>query len=161
MSELTQELLKDLFNYSDGALYWIRSPARPTRAGTRAGRISHGYESISIDYKKRLSHRLIFLYHKGYLPKYLDHINGITTDNRIENIRECTLSQNNFNSTISNANTSGVKGITWSKSCKKWQAQIKKNGKRIYLGVFSDIKDAEACVKKRRTELHGEFVNHG
>jgi len=66
---------------------------------------------------------LIFLYHHGYLPKFVDHIDGNKKNNRIENLREATKSQNAMNQKVSTRNTSGIKGVMWHKRDKKWFVQ--------------------------------------
>src|SRR6478752_4511704 len=87
------------FSYrDDGFLLWKRSRSNGY-SGKVAGYVnSHtGYVKIRFKYLAYLAHRLIFVYHYGYEPKYIDHINGIRTDNRIENLREATPTQNCMN----------------------------------------------------------------
>jgi len=157
---ITQDRVKSLFEYRHGELIWKIIPSRNVHIGDIAGHISSdGYCRIFIDNIPYLAHRLIFLYHHGYLPKYIDHKKG--KSNKIGNLRECTGSQNQFNSKLSKANTSGVKGVRWNKAAKKWQAGIRVNSKYIYLGIFTDIKKAAEAVKSGRIKLHGDFVNHG
>jgi hypothetical protein len=98
MTKLTTEEIKHLFDYKDGVLYWKISPARNTSAGARAG-TSKGrrYESISIKGKTYTTHRLIWLWHDMPCAVLLDHINNNRFDNRIENLRAATASQNQHN----------------------------------------------------------------
>lgn len=85
-----------------------------------------------------------------------DHINRNRLDNRRSNLRLCSVAQNNFNR-IKKDNTSGQKGVHFSKSCNKWMARIAANNTRHYLGVF-DTKDlAIAAYKKAELIYHGEF----
>ena len=84
---MTKEELHELFEYRDGNLYWKINRVTKKCIGKKAGsKCKNGYEHIQINYKYIYSHRAIFLYHHGYLPKILDHINGIRDDNRIENL---------------------------------------------------------------------------
>lgn len=76
---------------------------------------------------------------KGY---EIDHINGDGMDNRRINLRVCTHSQNMLNMKITSRNTSGYKGVHFHKKLNKWRARICVNGRKICLGVFSDIKEA-------------------
>lgn len=91
----------------------------------------------------------------------LDHINGIKTDNRISNLRECTRSQNSANSNLHSLNTSGLKGVTFHKKSKKWQSAVKVDGKSIYLGLFVSKYDAHNAYEKKAKELFGEFYCNG
>ena len=69
--ELTQNLLKELFDYRDGELYWKVKKAVNTKVGDRAGGvILGGYRIIGINGKSYLTHRLIFLYHHKHLPLF-------------------------------------------------------------------------------------------
>ena len=154
----TQKYLQELFDYKDGNLYWKGMRGTKNYAGERAGsRLPTGYEHIMIDGKYIYSHRAIFLYHHGYLPKILDHINGIRNDNKIENLREVTAFQNAWN-TKTKIGISGIKGVTWDKAHKKWMAQLRANNKKIYIGRFTCLKEAEAAYKKYLAEHHGEFT---
>lgn len=168
MGELTQELVRKLFEYrEDGCLIWKYHPDKSKKyyIGTVAGMLmSDGYYRVSILGKKYRLHRVIFLYHKGYLPEFpvtIDHITGNRDDNRIENLREATKSQQNYNKPISNSNTSGIKGVCWDKTNRKWKTKVESNGKRYTVGYFSDIEEAKNAVRQLREKLHGEFCNHG
>ena len=132
------------------------------KAGDIAGTLkSHGYLCVGINYNSYRAHRLIFLMHKGYLPKTIDHINGDKLDNRIENLRAATVGQNQHNRKTNANNTSGYKGVSWSKAQKKWTARITLERKIIHLGYFANVEEAAEVVRKAREELHGSFANHG
>ncbi|MBN3757254.1 Fis family transcriptional regulator [Paraburkholderia sp. Tr-20389] len=90
-----------------------------------------------------------------------DHKNGYRTDNRRENIRIATAGQNRSNSRLAANNTSGFKGVSWSKADKCWYAQIRIGGKRKYLGGFKAPEEAHAAYCKAAQELNGEFANFG
>lgn len=164
MRDLTVDLLNHLFEYDKetGNLIWKTRPTNSMKAGEIAGsETEKGYIRIAINHKKYRAHRLVFLMHKGYLPKTLDHINGDRKDNRIENLRPATLAQNSMNRDISSKNTSGYKGVGWDKHKNKWRAVIKTSGERIHLGYFANVEEAGQVMRKAREELHGEFANHG
>ena len=159
---VNQETVKTLFNYSDGKLFWKIKPCFRVKRGQEAGTLGNdNYEHIGIFGKVYMLHRIIYLYHHGYFPKYIDHINGNTLDNRIENLRKVTVTENQYNSKKRKDNTSGIKGVSWYKRDSKWRAQIKVNGKNIHLGTYTDIVEAENIIKKYREQHHGEHHNHG
>ena len=83
-----------------------------------------------------------------------DHINHNGLDNRKTNLRTVTNQQNAFNAGLSSANTSGAKGVSWSKTRKKWCAYIHINSKAIPLGRFFNIKDAISARKKAELKYH-------
>jgi AP2 domain/HNH endonuclease len=69
---------------------------------------------------------------------WVDHINGVTLDNRRKNLRLCEPWQNAHNAAMNKNNTSGYRGVSWNKTSKKWVANIRYNGKSKYLGAFDD-----------------------
>lgn len=98
--------------------------------------------------------------HHGYLPEYIDHIDHDKLNNRIENLRECTFSQNRCNTPKYKNNKSGVKGVHWDKEHGKWKARIQFNNKRILVGRYGSIEDAKNAIIEKRNEIHGEFSNN-
>lgn len=154
---MTQNDLIDTFFYKDGQLFWKLKKQNVTIGRPAGCYDSKGYGVITINGKIYKSHRLIFLYHHGYIPEYIDHIDGNIKNNSIENLRPCSKSENSCNRGKQSNNTSGIKGVTYNKKLKKWRAQCGKNGKNYYLGVFDDIKDAELTVKSFRDTIHDVF----
>lgn len=160
--EITQELLHELFEYRDGKLYWRIKPNKRESIGQEAGyKTPDGYRKIGYNYKWYGTHRLIFLMFNGFLPKLLDHKNGIRDDNRIENLRPATYSQNNSNCRMRDSNTSGVKNVVWDKDRNKWRVQASIQGKMRNFGRYDDIELAELVAIEVRNKYHGEFANHG
>jgi hypothetical protein len=93
--------------------------------------------------------------------KIVDHINGNGLDNRKENLRICTVEENNRNRGKTVRNKSGFKGVCYLKNTKKWKASIRVSKKQINIGYFKTKEEAYeaycvACVK-----YHGEFSNLG
>ena len=87
----------------------------------------------------------------------VDHIDGNTENNFIDNIRPATNLQNAINQKIPLNNTSGHKGVSWHKQSSKWRAQISHNGKRIHLGSFETVEDAILKYEEKSEEFFGEY----
>ena len=104
-----------------------------------------------------LMHRLILNILNSKLQ--IDHLNHITLDNRKCNLRVCTQSENLQNCNIYNNNTSGFKGVTYNKTNKKWQASIGVNKAKLYIGSFTDLKEAARAYNNAAQKYHGEFAN--
>lgn len=151
--------LNDLFDYVDGKLFWKIRQGR-SWPGRLAGTAHKGYRRISIDHKLYLTHRLIFMYHHGWLPTEVDHINGDTTDSRIENLRAATSIQNNANRKLRVNNTSGIKGVCWHKKVNQWFVQVSVNGTYVVRKYIKDLELAELVAVEARHKYHGEFARH-
>jgi len=90
--------------------------------------------------------------------KCVDHINHDGLDNRRNNLRVCTHSENLRNCRMHKNNKSGLIGVSWDKINKKWVAHISKNNKEIHIGNFDNKEDAGIAVDKKAKELFGEIV---
>jgi hypothetical protein len=88
----------------------------------------------------------------------VDHKNRSRLDNRRDNLRICTHSQNEANRSIFPNNISGKKGVSWDKVNKKWRAVIEYNYKYIHIGRYKDINDASEAYNRKAKELFGEFA---
>ncbi len=159
---ITQKRLHDLFEYrEDGNLIWKVSLNRRIKIGDVAGsRNNLGYKRTQIENKEYGVHRMIFLYHHGYLTPgmEIDHIDGKRANNRIENLREVTHAQNLLNSKTASNNTSGIKGV-YSHS-NKWVVKLSIKGKLKYLGRYTTLEEAKAVVREAREKYHGEYARH-
>jgi len=162
-SEILSEYLK--YDYSTGHLFWKKKTGRSTRVGSRAGRLklnNNRYISIKFMNMEFQTHRVIWKLLKGVDPKgAIDHINGNPADNRIENLREASASQNLHNQKLLKRNNSGIKGVCWDQRVKSWKAYITLNSKKYHIGYFRDLRIAERAIKRERIILHKEFSNHG
>lgn len=142
---ITQDELKKILNYNKntGIFTWKERPSCCIQVGDIAGGLSNGYISIKIYKKAYKAHRLVFLYVDGFIPEhFVDHKNGIKTDNRWDNLRHVTNSCNSLNTVIPKNNKSGFIGVNWCKRTKKWESRIMINGRRIFLGHFDTPEDA-------------------
>jgi hypothetical protein len=87
-----------------------------------------------------------------------DHKNGDTLDNRRENLRSASSSQNAYNKTLRSDNTSGFQCVSLYKNINKWYAYIDVNYKRKYLGYYNDPIQAAQAYDNAARELRGEFA---
>ena len=154
---ITQDYVKQLFEYRDGVLYWKVNKGK-VRLGQKAGTLNNNYYRVQINGKQYRNHRIIFLMHHGFLPKHLDHIDGNKLNNKIENLREATHSQNMMNVKIKKNNTSGTKGVCFDKQRKKWLVRITIQNKDIHLGRFDDLELAELVAIEGRDKYHKSFA---
>lgn len=163
MTAITQQLLKDLFDYrEDGVFVRKVSTSNRVKVGDVVGweNVKGRYLAACVNGKKHYMHRLIFLYHHGYIPKYIDHIDNDGTNNRIENLREATHSQNLCNTKRRKINKSGAKNVSWCRSSKKWGVYLRIKGKQTYFGVYEDLELAELVAIEAREKYQGQFANH-
>lgn len=86
-----------------------------------------------------------------------DHIDRNTLNNRRNNLRLATVSQNRMNSKTSKHNTSGRKGVYWHKRISKWEVRINIDKKEKHLGFFNDYEDAVKCRVEAEQKYYGEF----
>jgi len=172
MTTLTQEEAHRLFEYRDGELFWKERPRSDFKTGSRyaiwneryvykkAGSCVGKYVNIAIKNIRHQAHRIIFLMHYGYFPKVIDHINGQTQDNRIENLRAATHAENIRNSKIPKNNTSGLKNVVWHKQRQKWGVRIIVNKKSKSFGLYDDIELADLVAREARNKYFGSFARH-
>lgn len=156
MKDLTQEYIKSILNYDPetGVLTWKNR----VKVGKEVGGISHGYRRLGVDGVRYLAHRIIWLWNYGYLPENeIDHINRIKDDNRLINLREVSRQCNQRNRGPNKNNTSGVKGVYWSKQRNKYIAQIKINNKKYHLGYHRELDTAalHRLAAERFLKWHG------
>lgn len=100
-------------------------------------------------------HRLIMsriLGHSNF--KQVDHIDGNGLNNTRENLRVATNKQNHENMRLNTHNSSGVSGVHWSRRDGRWVARICHNSKRIFLGCFDNLRDAEIAVIVARNRYY-------
>jgi AP2 domain-containing protein len=87
-----------------------------------------------------------------------DHANMDRLDNRRDNIRKCDKAQNSINRPLQENNTSGFRGVIWSKRRQKWIARMKHHGKQIHVGTFDTPEIAAAAYDRVMVCLHGSFA---
>lgn len=118
--------------------------------------ICDGYRRGAIFKKHYLAHRIIYGMHSS-CPEdaQVDHIDGDTLNNRMDNLRLASHAENGWNRRRPSNNVSGVKGVNWHRG--KWQANITSNGVRTYLGVFNCRTAAAIAYAKASIRRHGKF----
>ena len=152
------ELCNKFLSYNPDTGIFTNSIGRQGATKGESGSVNNrGYRQIMISGKVYLGHRLAFLMTYKYLPKFIDHINGISDDNRIINLRECTTQQNGMNRGPTKYNTSGYKGVIWDKSRSKWMAKIEINDRNINLGRFEYKVDAAKAYNEAVKKHFPEF----
>lgn len=164
---LTQEKIKELFDYREDGFLVRKHNTQGNKnyAGKIVGYIpkkisrNSRYVTTKIHGEHWCVHKLIYFYHYGYIPEQIDHINRNTFDNRIENLRPATSTQNMSNRGIFVNNKSGCKGVCWHKRLKKWQVSVGVNKKQRHIGYFDDFELAELVALEARDKFHGKFAN--
>jgi hypothetical protein len=153
--------LKSLFRYNPdtGEIFWIAKGKGKIKKKAAGSKLHSGYTGICIGKKRVLAHRIAWaLHHDKWPEQFIDHINGEKSDNRIVNLRECTLLQNGKNCKKKSNNTSGHTGVYFDKSTNNWKASIKVNWKNISLGRFANIEDAIKIRKEAEEKYFGEWA---
>ena len=156
-----QVRLKQLFVYDPKTGHFTNRLSRGrAKEGARAGSPhTEGYRRIIIDYEKHYEHHLAWVYTYGVFPIELDHANGIRDDNRLENLRECTRTENNFNS-LRLTGESGLKGAYLDKRSHAWYSKIQLGGQVKFLGNFGSAQEAHNAFMIEAELHHGEFALH-
>lgn len=161
------DALHQLFDYDkSGQLKWRPREGQPhfngRCAGTYAGAVNNcGYIQIGIKlpgqkFANWLAHRVIWAMHFGDAPCSLDHINGDRADNRIENLRLATNTQQNANT---KAHANGTKGVVLDPRSGRYVARICCGRRRIYLGHFDTKAEAAAAYVGAAVVIFGEFAH--
>ena len=165
---INQAELKDLFDYrADGNLVRriaVRGPSGQVGRVVGAflgdtSRPGKGYMATKISGKHYCIHKLIWLWHYGEMPDQLDHINRNSLDNRIENLRVASKSENMMNRKTFKNSASGCRGVSWHKHLEKWAVYVDVNKKRKHLGYFGDLELADLVATEARDLYHGQFAN--
>lgn len=153
-----------MYDPNDGLLYWKISQSPYVKAGMRAGSLNKktGYIRIKLDKTMYAAHRLVWKIHKNNDPNHhIDHINGNKSDNRIENLREATNSQNIAAGKTGRKSKSGKTGVYFRDKIGKYVASFRKDKKSFYLGLFLTLEDAEKAYNSAYKEAFGEYVRNG
>lgn len=155
---LTHEDISEILEYhpevGGSCLVWKKRQAKNTIVGARAGRRHYsGYWEIRAYYKLHKAHRLVWLLNTKEWPKCnIDHIDGDPSNNRIENLRQCTQSENNQNQIAQRSHRRLPIGVSTRGG--KFRARIMLHGKERQLGMFKTPEEAHAAYLKAKARLH-------
>lgn len=145
---ITQELIKELFNYDSVTGNLIHKLTGKLADSDQ----SKGYFKCYVKGKTLASHRVVWMWHYGDWPQNdIDHINGDRKDNRIENLRDVPHVVNMTN--MQKTNKTGYEGVK--ASGHKFAANIKHNGRKLYLGTFPTAEEAFTVYKEKHLEFYG------
>lgn len=155
--ELTQAYLKSILHYDQesGLFTWGKN-RDSTRIGAVAGTTNaSGYVVITHKKRKYYAHRLAWLYVTGCWPAdEIDHRDVNPSNNKWDNLREATHSQNHRNR--KGIAKHGYKGVTQADN--RWRAQIQVGGVRKHLGSFKTPEEAHEAYKAAAIHLSGSFA---
>lgn len=180
---ITPELCRQLIDYDPetGSLTWLPRPLEFFPHGGIGGQSANaarwngqyagkpalnaidvwGRRTGTFFGRRMASHRVCWAISYGTWPtKFIDHINGIPSDNRITNLRDVSHQENMRNKWISSNNTSGVNGVSWNKLRGKWEAYTKVDQKRCSLGHWVTLNEAKAA-RYAADRVLGFTMRHG
>lgn len=168
---LTQDALKEMLDYNlvSGIFTWLRRSDMREQwngnyAGSRAGYVwratgGRTYRSIHIGVRPYPEHRLAWLFMTGEFPsEVIDHADRNGENNRWENLRAATRSQNCANAGAWKNNKTGVRGVCLGRYG-RFRATIKIDGKQKYLGVFSSVEEARVAYMAAASDKFGCFAD--
>lgn len=161
MSHLRETIL-DRFRYDDGKVFVKKSGQWKGKVGDEAGSPRpDGRRVIQVKGTRLFTHQIVWLIHNDDLPEgTIDHKDTDPTNNRIENLRAATDSQQQGNKRLQVNNTTGYKGVNYRKDVKEkpWRAFIKDDGKTIHLGYFATKEAAARAYDSAALEKFGDFA---
>lgn len=158
---LTQERLRIFLDYNPvTGIFKHRRGRSGCRPGQIAGAITvQGYRTINVDGERFRAARLAWLYMTGTWPAdHVDHIDGCPENDRWENLRAATRSENMRNTKLRINNSSGSRGVSWHKYRQQWHVRVTMHGRVHHVGYFDDFEKAKSARDTRANELHGAFA---
>lgn len=177
MTTPTLEYLNECFflDRDTGNIIWKERPAHhfiresamarfnKIFSGKHAGNYRpDGYVRILINKTRYYAHRIVYSMSRQMeisdIPKEIDHIDKNQRNNKPENLRAASRSQNVMNTTIRADNTSGFKGVGFDRRIGKWVARVKLGGKVIYHGSFQNPESASLARNIAAEQIHGIFA---
>jgi hypothetical protein len=154
-----EEYIHHHLEYKDGSLYW-KNLVKGSRYNGRVAGVDNGkgYRQIRIAGKHIYAHRVIFFIHHGRWPKeQIDHINKDNTDNRIENLRECSRSQNHMNRK-DKPGRDLPRNVYLEPSTNKYRVVLRLNNVPMSFGCYKTVEQAKSVARQAREKYYGEFA---
>lgn len=149
-------------NKITGELYWKQQSSKGTRKMSRPIGSAHtgGYLCFSIVHMGKkyylLNHRVVFFLDNGFWPVGVDHKDRIKSNNRPDNLRECTQKLNGGNRLAKNGGK--YKGVHYRKDRGTWSAQVTQNRKSVKLGTYTCVKEAALAYNYAALDYFGVFA---
>lgn len=157
---ITKEELLAVFRYdkATGSFYWNVRRKKAVFGGKAGAICDLGYVRMCVNNKQYLAHRLVWLVETGSWPsQVIDHINGIKSDNRFENLRDVDRTINGENVMAAKSNNAcGYLGVRRYKNTSRFSSSITHRGKAKYLGAFSTPLEAHKAYLNAKRIIHPE-----
>ena len=160
MAKPIEETLPLALRYdpATGKLYWRDDWYPASRPRAEAGYNDRGYVYLHHRGRNLLAHRVAWFLHYGeWPPQEVDHIDGDSTNNRIENLRLADRRQNSFNRPKYKCNKSGYKGV-FRRNNGRYQSRVGYDGELIVVGSFACPIEAARAYDRKAIELHGDYA---
>ena len=144
------------YNPETGLFTWKVDRGSRRLKGCPAGTTdSKGYIQIKLDDRLYLAHRLAWLVTYGvWVESDIDHADRDRSNNRVNNLRLCSVSENQQNRGAQINNTSGFPGVSYKTATGKWQSYITVNGRRHHLGSHAEKVDAIQARQAAQAQMH-------
>jgi hypothetical protein len=166
-ARVSAEYVRQILDYNPdkGVLVWRCRPDRDKKwnsrcAGKEAGEFSPSkYRRLTIDGKTFSYHHIVWLHQTGEWPiRELDHIDRDKMNNRIENLRLATRSEQMRNTVVRKDNKTGLKGVCWDKKSQRWFVSINVEKETKYRGYFNCPELAHLVYSELAGKYHGKFA---
>ena len=147
MNIMTQERVKDLFEYDNGRLLWRETRGPTAMKGKSAGSTRPTGHRLVVDGKEYLRARLIFLMFHGEIPQVVSRADGNRLNDRITNLIASTFGEVRIKDGIISSNKSGVRGISWDNTRKRWSINRCRGYKNKCIGTHKELSGAKEMLE--------------
>jgi hypothetical protein len=162
---ISKAIVEDNFDYKDGKVFWKKRKAKCIQIGNEAGHLWSSRKDgvkhwiVKLDGRRLKRSRIVWVMHFGEIQPgiEIDHIDRETLNDRVENLRQATRSENCINRGMQKNNTSGLRGVRFYEPLNKWLSRINYNGKSIHIGYFDTKEEAYLAYLKTANDLHQKW----